>query len=228
MLERRALRDDVYTAILELLTAGELGPGDPLPIDGLARRFGVSQTPVREALVQLERTDLVTRTALRGYRVAPPISPQQIRELVDVRSVLEAAAVERAYRRRDEVAVMLASALDDHRAAAKQLLADPNHDRSSYLEYFEKDWRFHQVFLDNCDNHYMCDITNQLSFSIHRMRQAMSAGTTDADAAVHEHEVILQTFSTGTVEQAKQAMLDHLNNVIKRSLSDSQLPRTQS
>ena len=69
-MERRGLRDAVYDRILDQLLRGETEAGGRLSIETLARELSVSATPVREALVQLERTGLVTREALRGYRVA--------------------------------------------------------------------------------------------------------------------------------------------------------------
>ena len=79
-----------------MLTSGRLEPDAPLGIDRLAHDLGVSPTPVREALARLEHTGLVVRRANRGYRVAPPMSSEQVAELVDARVVLECAAVERA------------------------------------------------------------------------------------------------------------------------------------
>ena len=80
-IERRGLRDHVYERILQLLLSGEAAPGARLSIDTIARQLNVSPTPVREAMVQLERTGLVTREALKGYRVAPPLGLAQLQEL---------------------------------------------------------------------------------------------------------------------------------------------------
>ena len=84
LVARRALRDGVYDAILELLLDGSVAPGASIGIDALARQLGVSPTPVREAMVQLEHTGLVTRAALKGYRAAPPLSAGAMSELVDI------------------------------------------------------------------------------------------------------------------------------------------------
>src|SRR3954447_24962481 len=96
IVQRRALRDGVYDAILEMLLAGQATPGESLAIDGLARQLGVSPTPVREALVQLEHTGLVTRAALKGYRVAPPLNPAGVAELMDARALRRGAPRRRA------------------------------------------------------------------------------------------------------------------------------------
>src|SRR6478735_4678774 len=94
--ERRALRDGVYDALLELLLDNGVAPGASLSIEGLARELGVSPTPVREALGQLEHTGLVTRAALKGYRAAAPLTQARMAELLNARSVVEVAAVRAA------------------------------------------------------------------------------------------------------------------------------------
>ncbi len=92
------LRDRVYDRVLEFLMGHDVEPGMRLSIDGLARTLGVSPTPVREALVQLERTGLVTREANKGYRVAPPLAGDQLEALFDARLIVESGAVELAAR----------------------------------------------------------------------------------------------------------------------------------
>jgi len=76
--DRKVLRDGVFNQLVEMLLGDRLTPGAGLNIDGLARELGVSPTPVREALVQLEHTGLVSRVALRGYRVSAPLTPDEI------------------------------------------------------------------------------------------------------------------------------------------------------
>src|SRR5690606_42041440 len=79
-IERRGLRDRVYDRVLVLLLSDEIPPGARLSIETIARQLSVSPTPVREALVQLERTGPVTREALKGYRVAPPLTVDQLHQ----------------------------------------------------------------------------------------------------------------------------------------------------
>src|SRR5690242_17434650 len=118
VVQRRALRDGVYDAVLEMLLAGQVSPGESLSIEGLARDVGVSPTPVREALGQLEHTGLVTRAALKGYRVAAPLTPERTGELIDARAVVEVAAIRRAVPVTPPVLAELETVSNRHRAAA--------------------------------------------------------------------------------------------------------------
>ena len=97
-LERKVLRDTVYESLVDMLMSGTLAPGASLSIDGLASGLAVSPTPVREALVQLERTGLVFREPLRGYRVAPLLDTDQVAQLCDARAIVEPCGLGRSKR----------------------------------------------------------------------------------------------------------------------------------
>ena len=199
-----------------MLTSGRLEPDAPLGIDRLAHDLGVSPTPVREALARLEHTGLVVRRANRGYRVAPPMSSEQVAELVDARVVLECAAVERAMKDLPSLVRDLRVALREHEA--ERVVADVNlDDISTVQDYFVKDWAFHQVILDHSRNHYISRAVNELGFSAHRMRQTLGEKATDAAVAVSEHRSVLRGIETGEVSEGLAAMREHLHQVAVRS-----------
>lgn len=214
----RGLGDDVYDALLDMLTAGDLEPDSPLAIDRLAKSLSVSPTPVREALARLEHTGLVRRVANRGYRVAPPMSAQQMTELVDARLVLEAGALERAMDNIDEFLPDLELAFKEHAEAAAALTSDDAlKDLAKVHAYYEYDWAFHQAVLDNCGNRYINRAVNEMSFSVHRMRQTIGRHMTDAPIAIREHSRILAAVRSRDKEAAVAAMTAHLQKVATRS-----------
>ncbi len=214
----RALPDDVYDVLLDMLTWGELKPGSPLAIDGLARSLGVSPTPIREALARLEHTGLVRRSARRGYRVSPLMTPEQMAELADARLVLETGAIERAMKNVDQLLPDLEEAFARHQEAARAV-SEPQSGltHENLRRYFEEDWSFHQAILDHCGNRYIERSVNSLSFSVHRMRQTTGLGTTDAPIAVDEHERILLAVRNNDSDMAVSQMYYHLANVGSRS-----------
>src|SRR5690625_5952809 len=79
-IRRQILRDEVAELLLQRLLEARWAPGSRLSIDGLARDLEVSPTPVREAMVSLERSGLVEYVALRGYVVAPMLDVEQDRK----------------------------------------------------------------------------------------------------------------------------------------------------
>src|SRR5699024_3648519 len=95
--------------------------GERVSIDGLARRLNVSPTPVREALVGLERTGLVVREALRGYRVSPPLDREQLQELFIARETVETTATMLATPADDELLSTLAAAQAEDEKAGERV-----------------------------------------------------------------------------------------------------------
>ncbi|MFJ9124565.1 MULTISPECIES: GntR family transcriptional regulator [unclassified Streptomyces] len=229
LVARRALRDGVYDAILEKLLDGSTPPGSSLGIDSLARELGVSPTPVREALVQMEHTGLVNRVALKGYKVAPPLSPEQVTELFDARIMLELGAVERALAHTEDLVPELQAAHARHVLAAHRVRklrgGDQEHgtttDNSDLREYFAADWAFHLLIIQAAQNRFMAAMAESLSAHVHRMRQTVDHGTFDIDQAIAEHTAILAAFESGDPEAPARAMRTHLEGVERRSLDDA-------
>ena len=213
----KSLPDDVYDALLDMLTWGTLQPGASLSIDGLSQSLGVSPTPVREALARLESTGLVRRTARRGYRVSPPMSQEQMAELADARLVLETGAMERAMRHSDDLQSELEVTFKNHERSARVLLEPGEHQKHENLrKYFEDDWSFHEVILQNCGNRYIAQAVDALSFRVHRMRQTVGLGATDAPVAVSEHRAILDAVRAHDTAAAVEKMRIHLTNLESR------------
>jgi DNA-binding GntR family transcriptional regulator len=223
--ERRGLRDAVYDRILDQLLRGEAEAGSRLSIETLARELSVSATPVREALVQLERTGLVTREALRGYRVAPPLVADQLDELFQARLMLETTAVWLAMQRADrrpELVKRLDDAHAAHRVASTRLndmFLRGDRDLAAAQEYFSRDHDFHRAFFDLAGNRYVEEMYDSLGAQVHRMRQVILRGDNDVREAVQEHEAILAAVHSGDAEAARSAMRTHIERARDRSLA---------
>jgi len=91
------LRDAVYGALRGEILACHLAPGEELREQDLARRHGVSRSPVRDALLRLERERLVSVHPRQGYRVTP-VSVAAARDLLRFRALLEPACAAAAAR----------------------------------------------------------------------------------------------------------------------------------
>lgn len=223
-LERRGLRDRVYELVLDMLLSSGIEPGARLSIDAIARDLDVSPTPVREALVQLERTGLVTRVTHKGYRVAPPLADDQLESLFDARIVLESGATALAAAHADELVPALEVALAQHvEMTARVRAAASAGDIPVALlsEYFAVDWNFHHLIFEGTRNPFLLDMSEGISTRVHRMRQTVETGVTDADQAVVEHRAILDAFSDGP-ETAAAAMRSHIELVRTRARSDAE------
>lgn len=224
-LKRQVLRDDVCETLLEMILEEELKPGTSLSIDRLAKELGISPTPMREALAYLEHTGLVARAALKGYKVASRLSPGEMAELVDARTIIELAAVERAAEHSSELLPRLRQAHEEHRAAADEVArasregAVPS--AGKMREYFNADWAFHLVLVDGSGNAFLRQMLHGLGAHLHRMVQSAGRGVLDADVALKEHGEVLAAVEAGDSSAAVEAMRQHLAGARKRALADA-------
>lgn len=215
---RQVLADHVYEALLVALMDGRLEAGTPVSIDGMARELDVSPTPVREALARLEATGMVRRMALRGYRVAPLFSPEELADLMDARLVIEPANAFMACKHGDpQLTKQLEQAISDLKAAPR----GPSF--TEFRAYWEADERFHRLIAEFADNQFLLSAYNALGGQVQRFRFFGGLGVTDADYAIAEHTEILKAFEAGDAELARQKMIDHIEGVKQRSQHDSEV-----
>lgn len=213
---RGVLSDQVYEAILAQLMDGQLKSGDQISIDGTSRQLGVSPTPVREALARLEATGLVRRAALRGYRVPPLMSQEEIGELMDARVLLETHTTAEAARHLDED--FLASL---ERAIEEQAVAPTGPTFADWRPYWEADERFHRLIAGRSGNRFVRGAYDSLGGHVHRFRLFGGIGVSDARLAVKEHRAILAALRKGEPDAAADAMRDHIEAVRARTISET-------
>lgn len=220
-IRRQVLRDEVQEMILKMLLEMRYPAGERLSIDGLARKLGVSPTPVREAMVALENSGLVNYVALRGYVVAPMLTSEQINELVDARIIVESAAVTRAFAQWDVFASGLEKAQIRHAKVVERIDPAPELSYDLLREHFQADWEFHKVAFDLCGNRYLTTIQETLRPHTHRMRQAWDGEPTELDAneAIAEHGEILRNVLDRNHDGTLAALREHLDAVRSRSLA---------
>lgn len=213
--QRSVLADQVYKQVLSRLMDGNFTSGDPLSIDGTARELGVSPTPVREALARLESTGLVTRAALRGYRVAPMLSHTELSDLMDARLLLEPHNAEVACSRAGEAFLAaLQQSIHDLREA-------PNGPHfSDYRAYWEADERFHRLIVEQTANKFLLSAYDSLGGHVHRFRLFSGVGVRDAASAIDEHSRILAAMRRGDPTAARIAMASHICGVGERAIHE--------
>lgn len=134
---QREILDELRRCILD----GEVPPGSPIPVDGVAASFGVSRIPVREALMTLIGEGLVDHRARTGYRVAK-MTAEEFGEIYLVREALEIAAL--------RVAVGLAGAADDEQARAAHAALEAAIVAGDGRAHHRESRRFHLALIGPC------------------------------------------------------------------------------
>ncbi|WP_050527363.1 GntR family transcriptional regulator [Pseudorhodobacter aquimaris] len=201
------MQKDAYTLILEAIDAGLYKPGDRLVESELAERFGVSRTPVREALQRLETQSMLARDG-RSLIVAS-LDHNQLAELYAVRTELEGLAARLAARHatEEEIRVLRAMVEDD-----KSLLGgDPR-----ALSRANK--RFHKQIHLASHNRFL---VTQLDL-VHRSMALMATTSFAADGrdekGLAEHEAIVEAIEARDGEAAYQALRGHISQAFETRL----------
>ncbi|WP_277050352.1 GntR family transcriptional regulator [Ruania albidiflava] len=217
--ERQAMRTEIHQIVFDRLTTNMWAPGERLSIDGLARELNVSPTPVREALVSLELSGLITYRPQRGYVVAQPLDQDQIDELIDARLVVERAALSRAFRKNwQDLCDQLASAHDAHVRTAERIQRSDSLDYDLVRDYFDADTEFHRQFLTLAANEFLSSMHLSLAAHAHRMRHIWANGRDrlDLEETLEEHSQIATRVKERNHDGALEALQAHLENVGQR------------
>jgi DNA-binding GntR family transcriptional regulator len=120
-----AVSDSVFARLSEAIMSGELAPGSKISEPEVARRFGISRAPLREAIRSLEERNLVTRIPRQGARVIS-LTPERIHQIFVIREAIEGmAAREAATRITDEEIAALRAGLERQRGATRESGAYP-------------------------------------------------------------------------------------------------------
>jgi DNA-binding GntR family transcriptional regulator len=211
----RLVADDVYAQLMSLIMDGHVEAEQALSIDALAREFGVSSSPVREALARLESTGLVRRYALRGYRVAPEFSAGELVELMDARLVLEPPAAAAASV--DPDAGFIAELREQVDALRR---APRGREFEDFRDYFEADRHFHRVIFSHANNRFLDLAYGALGGQVQRFRLFSGRGVTDAEPTIAEHSQILEAIAAKDPAAAAESMRSDLAGVRERALAD--------
>ena len=199
MQDPRAPQKDAYTLILEAIDNHTYTPGDRLVESELAERFGVSRTPIREALQRLETQSLLTRDG-RSLIVAS-LDHTQLSELYVVRGELEGLAARLAARHAapEEVKVLRDMLEED-----RKLVGDPT-------ALSRANRRFHNQIHLASHNRFL---VRQLDL-VHRSMALLATTSLAAEGrsaeTLEEHSAIVAAIEAGDGDAAYQALRDHIS-----------------
>lgn len=202
----REAQKDAYDLILDAIDTGKYGPGDRLVESELAERFGVSRTPIREALQRLETQSMLTRTG-RSLIVAT-LDHNQLAELYVVRAELEGLAANLAAQHAspEEVRVLFAMVEND-----KKLVDEP-------AKLSRANRRFHKQIHLASHNRYLI---GQLEL-VHRSMALLATTSLAAEGrgpkALDEHRKIVEAISERNGEAAAAALKVHLSQAFETRL----------
>jgi DNA-binding GntR family transcriptional regulator len=153
---------NAYEAIRARILNNEYAPGRSVSVQELASELGMSRTPLRDALIRLEKDRLVELVPRQGFRVLP-VAPREMREIYEILAGLELVAIELIIARGPTEAE--AGALTA--AAGALRLA---HDSGDLDRWAEADARFHDLLLEQAGNRRLAETAADLLQQTRRAR----------------------------------------------------------
>lgn len=203
----RLLRETVYEQIRADILSLRLAPGDEMREAELAARFEVSKSPVRDALMRLERENLVITLPRQGYRVAP-VSLSDVQDMFHLRIALERACMERIVRQ----------ASDDQLASLEPFRRfEPGDWEAGFIDYNRA---FHRKLAEIAGNPRMRDQLNNLIDQMERVvlmsvnRATQGSGNTGG--LVEEHSRMIDSLQQRQTKRAERQAEQHIAAAGKR------------
>ncbi|MFI5729973.1 GntR family transcriptional regulator [Kribbella sp. NPDC051587] len=210
VLRRQMLADDVYEAIKTMLMDHVIRPGARISIDGLAREFQVSSTPVREALARLESEGLAIKEPLKGYRATTLLTLAEFDDLYRFRLLLEPWAARRA-------AELITDEGRDRLHAELATAVEPTSvDYAGYKSLTVHDNRFHTLIatLSGSEQVRLAFQRTHCHLHIFRLHYERDIGP----EVLTEHRALVEAITSGNPTTAEQAMTAHIHNSMQSRL----------
>lgn len=197
------LRQQVEQRLRAAIVTGEIQAGQLYTVATFAAQLGVSATPVREALFDLEDEGLVEVVRNRGFRVTA-LTPHDLDEIFELRFLLEVPSTARLAGRlaADEMAALYAIADDMERYATA----------GDVPAFLETDRRFHLRLLSNLGNRRLCEIVGRLRDQSRLYGIPKLMGSDAFVVSAREHRGILDALKDGRSGTVRARLTHHLEN----------------
>lgn len=200
-INREPLRNQIRRELAGQLIRGTIEPGQRLNENRLTENLGVSRTPLREALIQLEFEGILDSEPGKGFQVRP-MSVRELEELLRVGSELEALALRITPRVEDERVEELRDL--DERRREELASGDPDEDR-----LVELDDRWHRTLVGGCENETLHELLRIVRNRLYRYVYLIETSSSEVEKALREHDDIVDALEAGAVESAEETLRRH-------------------
>lgn len=188
------LKDTVREKIIKAIVTGKLKPGERIKEVELSRLFDVSRTPLREALISLERLGLVRSAPNVGFTINE-LSLDEVEELYPLLSLLECCALELSF-------PLLQTQIKKLEKANKSVYAKRKSPHAAYLA----DREFHTQLIQFCKNNTLLKMIEELSLRISRYEYCYMVQSEQLKRSYEQHKNILSAIAEDDLEAAKKAL----------------------
>lgn len=183
---------------------GDLSLGQALSETMLAKKFGVSKTPVREALFRLKQEGVIDIIPQKGSFVFLP-DPKAVNDLCDFRAYVEPLALREAFSENNDDFM---DSLEMTLLKMKRMLK-----RGDLVEYLRLDSEFHQLFFDHCKNPYLKEAYKLVSTKAAALRSHLSMNELKASQSNVQHVELVAFLNDGKIDEAVKVITEHVLNI---------------
>jgi len=204
-------KEMAYQLIKEAILYQRLKTGEVYSQDGLCTDLGINRTPVREALLELQKEGHINFLRGRGIEIVP-ITKKQAEDIVEMRFIIELAGSELAAQRRAE------QHIEQLKANINEMEANV-HDAEPVFMY-KLDRKFHIHLFEAADNERMLEVIENLRDQFLKLETLDAFNNSQRSLQVlEEHRKVFDAVLVGDPVLAKSAMQHHLNNTYKRTVT---------
>lgn len=211
--ELNSVGDEGYARIRGDIIFGRLKPSQRLRLEVLRKDYGLSVTTLREVLNRLVSERLVVAEGKRGFEVAS-ISIDNLKELADLRLLLECHAIEQSFARADiEWEGRVVSA--HHKLAATEKLMKSQIGSSEQWKQYDSE--FHQALISNCGSATLME-AHAAAFDRYFRYQMITFKFRD-EAPIRQHKDLLECALKRDALKAKKILKEHVNDCVQHTIS---------
>lgn len=198
-----SLADKVYNLIKAQILSGELKGGMVIPEEHLAQQFGVSRTPIREAIRRLAEYGLVVLKP-RSHAMVYQFTEKQARDTAKVRLALELLAIE----------LLTPAMVNKHINELSGLAADCQYNLviGNRAELFVKDSLFHLELVKCTENEALFSMYERLDSRIQLLRISKNFSDELLGKIIHQHLLIIQSLKSDDMPTCREIMTKHVNH----------------
>ncbi|MBC7348953.1 MAG: GntR family transcriptional regulator [Candidatus Aminicenantes bacterium] len=199
VLNVKSLKEQVYDFLREQMRRGEILPGSVIDLEETSKKLGVSRTPLRDALLQLENEDFVTILPRRKV-VVNVLTARDIKNYYEIIGALESIAMLKAF---DRLGPQDIDRLEQLNREMKQAIEADDFDL-----YYEKNLAFHNVYLQACGNEKLMRIVNILKKRLYDFPRPTGFVKEWEQASTGEHARLIECLRRGQKEEAARFIRD--------------------
>lgn len=197
---------------------GSLAPGTRLSEAAIAERFGVSRTPVREALQNIVSRSLAERSPYKGV-IVRSLDPERLESMFEAMAAMEAICGGLAAKRISDE--------DLTRLKAMHSRMTEFAGNKAFREYEAMNLDFHSLIYEASGNVDLAEMASELRLKLAPYRKSQLFNIDRLRASNQEHSLILQLLIAGNKSGVEEALREHLNGASRAALSERNLPSTR-